>query len=84
MSKTKTRLEIEAPDGLSTREFAAYRLGALTVLLASVEEFSIEMPGIFRQSFENEIAFREQQLQEPVTHAGRPPHLHHDNTPASA
>lgn len=58
-------VEISAPGGLSTKELAAFRLGALMTLIAAAEEFGHEIPGLIRQSFENEIAYREHQLEEP-------------------
>lgn len=58
-------VEISSPGGLSMKELAAFRLGALRMLIAAADGFGHEIPGLIRQSFENEIAYREHQLEEP-------------------
>jgi len=55
---------VDVPAGLTFREIAVFRLGVLKTLLAAADEFGHELPGIYRQAYEGEIAYREQVLED--------------------
>jgi hypothetical protein len=62
----KNPTTVDAPEGLTDREFHAFRAGLLSFAIRAHEDEMMKdpWPGVIRESFTNELAFRLNELKE--------------------